>query len=495
MYIDYVRDKEINESRKMKSHRHLWILYVLPIVGVGLAFVNSWRYYSYWADELGSVSMALLPITEVIQSIRNDVHPPLYQILLKVWVQWLGSNEPTVRLLSLCSCLIALAYLYVKTNYLNFWGKWCAVTILTTSFLFSFYSQEARSYALTFLFATILTVEYITLTKPPNIKQCATILAVAIILSLTHYFGLLLALTVLFLLGLEYRKVSTVRITCICGIAASMIWPAAHYYLGLAKLKATKNAWMTVDGPLDTIRIFSRTFIPELTDRSIFLTITVISVGIIVCIALTKNRSDGHFDNLARRIIRSISIIAVMLIGIAAIDSISPISTERNFIVLLPVLSLMIGLIGQFTTSNDSATLKIVLVLSICLIALNNLNFSYQLLSIKWAPQQNWRATAQYAIDNLTTEKLYYLRNRDDDETERVFNFYVSKLSNSGLHAERIYIEQIEGIKEPAFLILGGAHAGLFSEVQRRRPRDTITIFQPMQSLGGTTGVIIIPAP
>ena len=43
----------------------LLFLYVFPLIGVGLALYKSWSDYSFWADELGSVSMSLLPWREV----------------------------------------------------------------------------------------------------------------------------------------------------------------------------------------------------------------------------------------------------------------------------------------------------------------------------------------------------------------------------------------------------------------------------------------------
>ena len=117
--------------------------------------------------------------------------------------------------------------------------------------------------------------------------------------------------------------------------------------------------------------------------------------------------------------------------------------------------------------------------------------FTNYLLALKWTPQQNWRATAQFVIDNHTSQNLYYLRVRDDDETDRVFNFYIQKLSANRLSVERKYIQQMTDINGPAFLILGGANQGLFDMVKKQSLRPVLQLFQPTQSLNGTTGVIV----
>lgn len=477
----------------MKIQRLRYLAYLLPLTGVGFALHNSWRPYSYWADELGSVSMGLLMMPEVMMAISTDVHPPLFQLILKIWIQCFGSGEPIVRLFSLSCCLAAITYLFIKTKNFTFIGRWTVTTSFATSFLFSFYAQEARSYALTLLLATITTVKFTELPTTPTRRECVYFSAAALTLSLTHYFGLLLALTTFVLLSLEHTANKRLRITCLVSGGLCLIWPITHYHLGLASLKASKNAWMSVDGPMDTIRIFSRILLPQTNDFLMLFAIAPIVFGL-VWKAHQQHRSHkipsiGVYQNLYR----ASSVCALMLAGIILIDWISPISTERNFIVLLPSLSIALGLMTEFLYARCRMPIRAAIPASVILLSVNNLTFAHYLLTLKWGPQQNWRATAQYVVDNITSEKLYYLRNRDDDETDRVFNFYISKLSQKTLQAERIYIEQVDQLTESSYLILGGANQNLFSEVRRRRPNDNLQIFQPSQSLGNTTGVIIIP--
>lgn len=465
-------------------------LYIFPLVGLGLAIYNSWMPYSYWADEIGSVSMSTLPIAGVLSAIGLDVHPPLFQLLMKGWVAVFGSDEPHVRLLSLLCCLCAAAYLFYQTRKINNISRWSTITIFSTCFLFPFYAQEARSYGLTLFLSTLLTVQYINYDINNSIRSVIYLIFTALVLSLCHYFGLLLSLSVLFLLIVEHRKNIKVSVMLFCGFIFCLIWPAIHYLIGLAGLKSTKNAWMVIDGPVDTARIFLRTFFPNLSDNYLLL-IALFLMSVIAYSAFINRKSALAEIPASNCLNKLIALLCLMLFGIVSVDTFSAISTERNFIVLLPSVSLIIGFAAERLLYKHKKITTYTTVLVIALWATNSLYFSYHLLKLKWEPQQNWRGTAQFVIDNYKLGKLYYLRNRDDEEVDRVFNFYIKKLSAETIALERIYIEQIPDIKAPSMLVLGGASPSTFELVKKRIPSSNLQIFQPKQSLGGTTGVMI----
>lgn len=462
--------------------------YVIPLIGLGLAIFNSYLPYSFWADELGSVSMSILPLKEVIASIIVDVHPPLFQLFLKGWVWIFGSDEPTVRLLSLLSCLIALIYLFFKTKIFNVYAQWATISIFTTCFLFSFYSQEARSYALTLLFSTILTIKFINFNKSKSVLPCLILILTAIGLSLIHYFGLLLSLSILSILLIQYRKCKKQTAYFATGILLLMVWPVAHYVLGLAKLKSSRNAWMVVDGPLDTGRIFLRTFFPNFND--LFLIFCASCLCLIIAFTINVAKKIDGTNLISCSLYRLTALLLIMIFGIACADIITPISTERNFIVLLPAVSLVVGVCIELLIFKSHKIGSSIVVIATMMWSLNSLYFAQYLMHLKWMPQQNWKSTAQYVVNNYKSQSLYYLRNSDEEETERVFNFYVNKLSNGSLSLERIYIEQVSEIPTNSFLVLGGANPSVFEQVKTRSNRQGLKVFQPVQSLGWTTGMI-----
>jgi len=185
-------------------------LYVFLLLGLLLCLNNTWLGYSFWVDELFSVTTAELPLAEQWRAMLNDVHSPLYQIILKCWILLVGNSEPGVRLLSLLLTLAALARLMQWSTKLNPWAQWATIAIFSTSFLFAFYAQEARSYALNLCFATLLTTSFIEYDGISR-RQLTKIVALAFLLSLSHYFGLLLSGAILLVLLFSAKKIFEIQ--------------------------------------------------------------------------------------------------------------------------------------------------------------------------------------------------------------------------------------------------------------------------------------------
>ena len=74
---------------------------VVLIVGLaaGLRFYELGR-QSLWADEGNSAVMAARSLAQIAVSAANDIHPPLYYWLLRLWTQFAGVSEVGLRSLS-----------------------------------------------------------------------------------------------------------------------------------------------------------------------------------------------------------------------------------------------------------------------------------------------------------------------------------------------------------------------------------------------------------
>ena len=464
-------------------------LYLFLLLGLLLCLNNTWLGYSFWIDELFSVSTAELPFVEQWRAMLNDVHPPLYQLIFKCWILLVGNSEPGVRLLSLLLTLAALWRVMQWSTKLNPWAQWAVIAIFSTSFLFAFYAQEARSYALNLYLATLLTtsfIDYDGISRRPLIK----IVALALLLSLSHYFGLLLSGSILLVLLFSAEKNIRNTATIILGGLLCLIWPLIHLANGLR----SHTSWIVVDGPLDTLQISFRAMLP-LETSVLLLCAALITVALTLLALFKPSRSQSKPDEARPALIKLVLVLVIMLAFVASLDLLNPISTERNFIVLLPVLAVMLGCVTErLSQRGQSRWWLLILVVLIESWSAVNLSRSYTLMSLKWAPQQNWKATAQYAIDNdSANKKIYYLRNSDSEDTERVFNFYIKKLSDYKLSAERVYMSQLPTLTRPAQLIFGQANQNDLNRILRESNLKPEAVFFPKQSLGSTTGVILFP--
>jgi uncharacterized membrane protein len=103
-----------------------------------------------WRDEAFSWAMATRGL-EAVSLTTRDVHPPLYYLLLHVWMQVTGSSEAAMRSLSL---LFFLATLWVAWRFmvdlLGVPGRraWLYLLVFALNPMLSYYAVEVRMYSL-----------------------------------------------------------------------------------------------------------------------------------------------------------------------------------------------------------------------------------------------------------------------------------------------------------------------------------------------------------
>jgi mannosyltransferase len=113
-----------------------------------------------WADEGGTAGYASLRLDELVATIAaHDPHPPLYYILLALWLPLAGPSDFAIRLPSALFVTLAVAALYRLGRRIGGRGA-ATVAALFTAFnpLLVWYGQEARMYALLVLGATASTL-------------------------------------------------------------------------------------------------------------------------------------------------------------------------------------------------------------------------------------------------------------------------------------------------------------------------------------------------
>ncbi|MEK7521777.1 MAG: glycosyltransferase family 39 protein [Patescibacteria group bacterium] len=114
---------------------------------------------SFWLDEAISVKAAILPLKDLLFVFSpGDFHPPLYYLVLKLWISIFGTSETAVRSLSLVFALLSVLLLFfIAKKLFNKFVAISSASLLATAPLLFYYSQEARMYAMS-VFASLLVV-------------------------------------------------------------------------------------------------------------------------------------------------------------------------------------------------------------------------------------------------------------------------------------------------------------------------------------------------
>ena len=153
-----------------------------------VALINAPR-ASIWFDEAFSSYIIQFNFWDIARYTANDVHPPFYYWLLKIWSSLFGTTELAYRSLSIVFGAAAIAVGFFLSRKL--FGRkvaWLALAFMAVSPMLIRYSDEARMYTLATLIvmaATYLLVK----AEETNAKKFWIWFGVLVSLGMwTHYF-------------------------------------------------------------------------------------------------------------------------------------------------------------------------------------------------------------------------------------------------------------------------------------------------------------------
>lgn len=395
-----------------------YIPYVLVLLGVLLASVGIFYDYSYWWDELYSVTAAELSYTDMFGLfIFNDVHPPLYTMILNVWVSLFGSSEQVTRTLSFAFSVLALGVVWSwSKKSLDRIGFQTVIIFFSTSSLFAFYAQETRSYSMMLFLSAVLTFVWLSDWHKSHYGKLIAFGSIAIALSLTHYFGLVYAgLILIFSLYENLKDPKKASIIVASGIA-SLAWPTIHFLYGSIGSKTGDNFWIKSEGWQSTLSSASSGLVPQFNvlsskilgvPASEYLAAIVFLVLLGGLFLLARLRDKALISDASEYLSGKIIILFLLFLAIVAvIDSHSPISTRRNYIVLLPLFSIFLGLAAQGLKKSGFKWVFLVLVVG----GIGNLGASFVQVSSKSSPHQDHAAAVDFIERNAGPEdNIYYL--------------------------------------------------------------------------------------
>lgn len=381
---------------------HLWIGGVLILIFIGLAARGIETSYSYWNDEAYTVATARSnPAAMFHQWIIPDTAPPLYPLLLHLWIRIFGDNEVATRVFSLACASLSLMCIALYTWRISLTSHYAAIVYLGTLPAFSRYAQEARNYALVLLLSTVALI-CLLIILPPQAQHrqggdsARLVFRVSLVLlSLTSYFALTYA-CVLLVIQVCYARPGPeptqqgADAGTVLTLAMMAAWPAIHFLLlGDLQSSAERFAWNQVSPMIGTLQNAGTALMPVAMDS--------LSLGILcLCgIALLACQQGQRRNQMTLLNITALStVIAAFILVVAAIDLVFAISTDRNFIVLTPCACLLLAHGSAGLRWRNKSTLLALGIGSILAIQQYNTS-SNNLLFGKIVPYQNYKAISE----------------------------------------------------------------------------------------------------
>lgn len=146
-----------------------------------------------WLDEAQSVAISRLPLPQLFDALRQDGSPPLYYLLLHVWIGWFGQGDYAVRSLSGIFGVLALPLAWRLSRQLG--GRRVAQAVLlmlATSPFAIRYSNETRMYSLMVLLTVLLAMAVRQVVRRPGVWPVVAVALTTAAIALTHYWGFFL---------------------------------------------------------------------------------------------------------------------------------------------------------------------------------------------------------------------------------------------------------------------------------------------------------------
>ena len=115
-----------------------------------------------WMDEGISVGIASHPLGDIPGILRQDGSPPLYYLVLRVWMSVFGRSETATHALSLVLSVAAIPVaLWAGWSLFGRRTGWVLAVLVATSPFLSYFATETRMYALVALLALLSTAAFL----------------------------------------------------------------------------------------------------------------------------------------------------------------------------------------------------------------------------------------------------------------------------------------------------------------------------------------------
>ena len=129
---------------------------LVVLMAASLAVRSSALDTGFWIDEGLSVGIADRPLTAIPEALRQDGSPPLYYMLLHVWMRLAGDGEAATHALSLVFAVLCVPAGWWALRFpFGARAGWAAAVLLALNPFMTSYAQETRMYALVVLLGTL----------------------------------------------------------------------------------------------------------------------------------------------------------------------------------------------------------------------------------------------------------------------------------------------------------------------------------------------------
>lgn len=432
----------------MKNSRlfQVTVVAVLALAYVGARF---WKLTAscLWFDEIFSVHAAGHSWGTILQFIAKDlIHPPLFYLLLKVWILIGGEGLFWLRLFPVALSIAAIIpFLYLcRELKLSDWSRAIAFILFAVNGPLIKYAQEVRMYSLLLLlslFSVWLFVRYF-----HKGKGLTPLIIINILLICAHYFGWLVILSEVAAIVIFQRiKIRAILITLGVSAVSFLPWVIGVWMAVREGSHVGQNiGWMQRPGVFQILQLVTGLVEPFHFPASSVepFTVLIVSIPIILIIiggVIAGLVNDRTMETEKWETKRLLAIFVILpLVTAFAASWVLPYSVwgTRHLIIVFVPVSLLIGaVIGRI----EIAAVKIGIISLIVMISA----FAFSIQLQRETPSYSWCSWEPLAVEaaGKNTAKVYVF------EDLVAYHFWFAFHEGSS-KPEVSKIREVEGVAE-----------------------------------------------
>jgi hypothetical protein len=325
------------------------------LAGFSLALRTQAIHARYWIDEGLSVGISSHPLLDIPGVLRQDGSPPLYYLLLGVWMKVFGHGEADTHALSLGFAILLIPVAFAAGRAI-FGGRaaWIAAVLAALNPFVTYYAQETRMYSLVVLLSVAVTSTFVlAFVQRRRTWLPAFALALALVLY-THNWALFLAMgtvaALAALIGIAEDRRALLRDAVLAYGAVALVYlPWAPSLLFQAR--HTGAPWSNPPGPATAMRAVTSLLGGAAPAMAFAL---AVGFGLVAVVASDRVRS------VPGRTVLAVAAIGVTALAVAwTVSQVSPAWALRYLAVLVGPL-LLLGA-GGLARAGTLGTVVVVL--------------------------------------------------------------------------------------------------------------------------------------
>ncbi len=132
------------------------------LAGVSLSLRTTAIHGRYWIDEGLSVGISSHPFFDIPGVLRQDGSPPLYYLVLSLWMDVFGVGEARTHALSIAFsvAMVPAAFMFGRALF-GMRAAWYAALLAAINPFLTYYAQETRMYALVALLSVVVSGTFV----------------------------------------------------------------------------------------------------------------------------------------------------------------------------------------------------------------------------------------------------------------------------------------------------------------------------------------------